>query len=506
MIVYDEHHVADATTKQVTTDYPAAFILNVATPSQNLMLRSTAVTPGANECALTAVMAAGTRTIIDTEPAYDETLGKGLFTGAADGWTEGTSGFAYGTNKETKAGAGVGALTLNASVFTPVIGRTYRVTYTIADWTAGTSLILACGGVTLATITADATAAEVVFTALATTALTFTPTTNVRCSIDTVKIYCEDVYVSYVTQAWKDIWENLVQDETVALSSSAATDSSYPVLALMYVDRITATAAALKIMDEDDTVASGAIPVYFGKVTGTGTFKTSHANENAKTCKYTYIKKPTSGFLSDRAFKNETATLTAYGINYLDYPVLLWGYAGLVPVNGGNTQRLLPYFASAGASGGGTATNQCVVLDNFARGQRTAGAPATGTAIMVPGILAFTTGATALLQVGETITGGTSNKTAIITGMTIASGVVGSSNVAGTISVRSQSGAFQAETVTGGTSSGTAAVGADFAYPTITGAGVWGSLDEIANVQPLALKDGTDLSGITSVKAIVIGV
>jgi hypothetical protein len=502
-IVYDEHHVADSTTKQITTNYPAAFIINVATPSQNLMLRSTGVTPSANECALTAQMAAATRTTIATEPAYDELLGKGTFTGAADGWTL-TSGWTYATNTMTKDGAGTGALTADAGVFTPVVGRTYRLTYTVSTWTAGTSLTVTCGGATVATITGTATATEAVFTATSTAALVFTPTTDVRCVMDSVYVYCEDVYVTYVTQAWKEIWDNLVQDESVTLSSSAATDSAYPVLALMYVDRTSATAKALKIMDEDDTVASGAIPVYFGKVDGTGTFKTAHADENAKVCKVTYIKKPTSGFLHERAFANEGATLTSYGINTFDYPILLWGYSGLAPVNGGNTQRLLPYASYPGASGGGTATNQAVVLDYFGRGQRASGAPANGTTLMVPGVLAFTTGATALLQVGEVITD-SGGKVATITGITFTSGVIASSNVAGTLSVRSQDAAFSSGAITGGTSSGTAAVAGDFAYVTATGAGVWGSPSEITNLQPLEVLNGEDLSALSSVKLLLIG-
>ena len=510
-IVYSEHHVADSTTKNVTTTYPPAFIMAISTPRQGLLMRSTGVTPGVNECALTAVMATGEVATIKTYPAFDELLGKGTFTGAADGFTCGT-GWAYSSNTAVRtANATLGTLTANLEsgatnpLFTPVVGRTYRFKYTVTP-TAG-AVVITCGGCTLATITYAAggawPAAEVVFTATTTGGLTFTPNAACACTVDNLAMYCEDVYVTYVTQAWEDVWNNLVQDETVTLSSSAATDSSYPVLALMYVDRTSTTAKAMKVMDQDDTVASGAIPVYFGQTLGVGTFKQAHADENAKVVKYTYVKKPLTGFLSERAFANEAATLSVYGINTLDYPVLLWGYGGLIPTNGGNTKRIIRYSEKPGAGDPGTATSESAVVDWFSSGLRNSNAPATGTTIGVSGIIAFTSG-TKFFGVGEIVTGSVSGSTATVAGITIASGLDGSNNIAGTLSLIDASGAFQAENLTGTTTGAVGAIAGALSYSTVTGAGVWGKPWEIPTMGIREVPNGTDLSSIT-IPAVFVG-
>jgi len=73
--------------------------------------------------------------------------------------------------------------------------------------------------------------------------------------------------------------------------------------------------------------------------------------------------------------------------------------------------------------------------------------------------IAYTTGATAEFVVGETITGGTSGATGVISNYTITSGSFTGGDAAGTIYFHTlASGPFQAETITGGTSTGTAAI------------------------------------------------
>ena len=61
---------------------------------------------------------------------------------------------------------------------------------------------------------------------------------------------------------------------------------------------------------------------------------------------------------------------------------------------------------------------------------------------------------------GETITGGTSGATGIITELSLASGAFGSSTAAGTIYFHTLTGAFVAETITGGTTGTTATIAA----------------------------------------------
>lgn len=415
-IVYEEHHVRDSTTGVITLDYPAAWIQNVAIPGQNLAFRSTAIalaSLGNNQCCLTAAMAAGTRTQLTTNPALDDLAGDGAFTGAATNWTL-ASGWAYGTNNIGHTGNGTG--TAAHDNFACVIGRTYKLTYTISSWTVGT-VTPAMGGVTGTAVGADGTYTEY-FTATAVTGLTFTPTNTARFVLDTVTIVCQDVFVTYCTQAWKDVWENLVQDESVTLASGGTSNLTYAVAAVMYADRTSTTAKALVLIDEDDTAASGEIAIYFNK--STAQIKATHADENTKVAKITYLKKPSSGFLKDRSFWNEGATKAGSDpyTNTFDYPALLWGYSGQVPINGGTTQVLIDF---AGTPAAGEA-----VIDWFNPGTRGAGAPATGTVI-----------------------GSKSNVTA-------------------------------------------------------TGAGIWGTINEI-QAMPLEVKNGEDLSALTAVRIILIG-
>lgn len=73
----------------------------------------------------------------------------------------------------------------------------------------------------------------------------------------------------------------------------------------------------------------------------------------------------------------------------------------------------------------------------------------------------YTTGGTAALSVGETLTGGTSSKTCKLVAQAVEVGTAGSSDT-GIIFVNAVSGTFQGETLTGGTSTGTVAIAQDF--------------------------------------------
>jgi hypothetical protein len=69
----------------------------------------------------------------------------------------------------------------------------------------------------------------------------------------------------------------------------------------------------------------------------------------------------------------------------------------------------------------------------------------------------YTTGGTAALAVGETLTGGTSSATAVLVAQAVEVGTAGSSDT-GILFLKSVSGTFEAETLTGGTSTGTVAI------------------------------------------------
>jgi hypothetical protein len=419
LIVYDEPHAIDTSTGIITLKYPAAFIMNVAqSGGLNLKMRSTGLAisgMSTGQCSLVSQMEKGVRTQIrcGIGTTLDLLGGDGAFTGGTTNWTFNATPWTYGTNNLDKDADGVNTLTHDT--FVPVIGKTYKVCFSISAWSVG-SVTPSLGGVSGTAVGADGDYTQYI-TATTTGALTFTPTSTSRFTIDTVTVNIMEAKVTYVTQAWKDVWDNLVQDEVVTLATGA-NNLANKVLAMMYVDQTTATAAALTMVDEDDTVASGEVEVAFNVDEDQ---LTVHSAQNAKAAKVTYLKVPASGFLKDRLVHNETATKTGEDpyVNTFDLPILLWGYAGCAPVNAGTTQTLID-FTSTPAAGQ-------AVLDWFNPGIRGAGAIAAGTPI--------------------------------------------------------------------GTKSDVA----------LTGAYVWGKESEIPDQIDLEVPDGSDLSGLTSVRMLIIG-
>lgn len=367
LIAYDEHHVLDAD-YQLTLKYPAAWLMNVAGLGNNIKLRSTGIAQtdlGLGEGCLAAQMAKGELTTLTVSPANQIATGA---IGDGTGWTNGTD-WSFVEGAAVKA-AGEGSGTLAEDGFAPTAGRTYRIIYTISSRTAG-GVTPSFGGETLTARTADGTYTEDV-TASDVDKLTFTPASDASAfSIDDVYILDLHVYTTYVTQAWKGVWDNLVQDEVVTLATGA-NDLANKVLAMMYVDQTTTTAAALTMVDEDDTVASGEVEVAFNVATSQ---LTVHSAQNAKAAKVTYLKVPDSGFLKDRLVHNEGAAKTGSDpyVNTFDLPILLWGYTGCAPVNAGTTQTLIDFLSTPAAGQ--------AVLDWFNPGIRGGGAIAAGTPI-----------------------------------------------------------------------------------------------------------------------------
>lgn len=380
-IRYDEVHSINAITGQITLDYPAAFIMNVSmTGGQNLKMRSTGLAisdMSASQCCLASQMAEGVRTqlTIGVGLAPDLLAGvNGGFTGNANSWTAG-DGWAYDSNDIHKSAGDAG--TLAHASFAPVQGKVYKVylSFNADSFTAG-SLTVTLGASTSASIASGVDTAVVYLSALDTTGLVITPTEDAVLELNTVYIVLMEAKVTYVTQAWKEVWDNLMQDESVTLSSAGAVSTAYQVAALMYFDQITATAAALTFLDQDDAAASGCVQVDFNDVeTAGGNILTSHADQNEKVCKVTYLKNPGIGFLHDRAVDNEAATKAGADpyTNTFDYPILLWGYAGQMPVNGGTTQVLIDFTSTPEAGE--------AIIDYFTPGARGGGAPAVGSVV-----------------------------------------------------------------------------------------------------------------------------
>lgn len=119
-----------------------------------------------------------------------ERVKNGTFTGAATDWTL-ASGWAYSANTVVKNGAGTGALEQNVNAQSYEI---WLVTATISNWTAGTTLTPSIGGVNGTAITGNSSYSEYILTTAAGN-LKFTPTTDVRCTIDSVSAKRADLAV-----------------------------------------------------------------------------------------------------------------------------------------------------------------------------------------------------------------------------------------------------------------------------------------------------------------------
>lgn len=109
----------------------------------------------------------------------------GNFTGSATGWTLGAA-WAYGTNAVDKNADGTNTL---SQAFSPTAGKSYKITYTISNWSVGT-VTVSIGGTSGTARGADGTYTETLVAAGAGN-LAFTPTDTARFTIDSVSIYCE---------------------------------------------------------------------------------------------------------------------------------------------------------------------------------------------------------------------------------------------------------------------------------------------------------------------------
>ena len=153
------------------------------------------------------------------------------------------------------------------------------------------------------------------------------------------------VYVGYITQAWKEVWDNLVQSETQTTTAHVATLTNQAIAIQSIRASGTTSYNSSLMLDKDDTVATLEADVDMTSTTKTITF---FATDAITSCVVTYIKKPASGFLTQR-FVAEEALTAATNICTTTYPLLLWGYGNQVPENAAVTEQFINVAGSKGA-------------------------------------------------------------------------------------------------------------------------------------------------------------
>lgn len=152
-------------------------------------------------------------------------------------------------------------------------------------------------------------------------------------------------YVTYATQAWADLYAELVQAEAVTLTPVTAVPLAYSIMAFGYCNLNTDSNNLLPI-DPADTPASGEIGINYGN---TSTLE-ANAGQGAYTTTVTYLKLPASGWIYDRYISDEdpvTAASGAYTKATLDYPVLLWGTSCYATSNGGTSRGIALSYTNA---------------------------------------------------------------------------------------------------------------------------------------------------------------
>ena len=152
------------------------------------------------------------------------------------------------------------------------------------------------------------------------------------------------VYVTYCTQAWAELYAQLVQEEAVTLAAGA-NDLANKMMAFGFCE--TVATGILLPKDTADAAASGSVGIKMGDATGA---LKSHLDENGLAA-VTYLAEPTSGFLTDRFVEDEdpaTAGTNPY-TQAFDFPLLVWCITGALTVTGGATQVIIDTATTAGA-------------------------------------------------------------------------------------------------------------------------------------------------------------
>jgi hypothetical protein len=336
-IVYEEQHTPNAAGK-ITLNYPPAYIMAICHAAAPLKLSTSGATITYGQAKPDAIFAEGERATLSVLPVTNEITNGAI--GDGTGWTAGAN-WSVADGKAVKASSAA-VETYSHDAFAATVGHTYRTVYTVSSYTSG-GVAIGLGGASGTIRTADGTYTEDI-TATTVGGLAFTPSGTSALSIDDVYIYdlCDTVYVTYITQAWKDVWDNLVQEESQTTTTNAATLTNVPIAIQAINATGTTSTNACLMLDKDDTPATGECKIV--ATTGVITFA---AADVVTSCVVTYIKKPTSGFLYNR-FVAEESMSAASNVCTPAYPILLWGYSGQIPENTAVTEEFISLAGSAG--------------------------------------------------------------------------------------------------------------------------------------------------------------
>jgi hypothetical protein len=164
----------------------------------------------------------------------------------------------------------------------------------------------------------------------------------------------ETITISYITQAWHEVFENLVENETMTAGATTTNGITFTAGTPDVISFITAgpfvcglmigldaagTVTAPKPIVKDQTAATGEYALDFTNTSPVATtakpFQTDAWDTAAYVIHFNYIKKPASGFLYDRFIEEDSSSAsgqvyTLAGAGDVDIPLLI-ATPGFIP-------------------------------------------------------------------------------------------------------------------------------------------------------------------------------
>ena len=149
-------------------------------------------------------------------------------------------------------------------------------------------------------------------------------------------------YVSYITQAWRDVYALLEQNQVVVLQNSGAScflTSGQTIYGIGAIKSSGTTVFAP--IDYKDTAGTTEMAVAFMNSGTTASYLRPAEGYGGKQVYITYLKRPTSGSWLDRhTVTGTTAYQSGVSIMYFDQKVLAWLQGGAFISYGDNTNYL----------------------------------------------------------------------------------------------------------------------------------------------------------------------
>jgi len=141
----------------------------------------------------------------------------------------------------------------------------------------------------------------------------------------------EVIYVTYITQAWKDVWDNIVEETLTTATHVASSTNVIIGLESCYGTHAATPVSSFEYIRGGDAAATGEVEIDLTDSGNTNLTTLTFAAGDAITgAKVRYIKKPSAGFLADR-FLEDVDNANTSGVAPAARPLLFHTLAGKMP-------------------------------------------------------------------------------------------------------------------------------------------------------------------------------